>query len=264
MSFALCITKTLLMDRKALKRPFTLDTVPSWTCPACGKGVLQIKKDSFVQGERAHTRDHSHDAFEPEWIEYVYACIFECSNDHCKEVVSSSGIGGVDWDVIYDENEELSQFYQDYFRPKHFEPPLRIIDVPADCPASVSEPLTESFRFLFASPSASANNIRISIENLLTELKIKRFNQINGKRRFLSLHQRIALIPEKYKDLKDLILAIKWLGNSGSHGNGEITIDDVFDAYELTEHVLQEIYEPKIKKLKALAKRVNKKKGPAK
>ncbi len=39
-------------------------------------------------------------------------------------------------------------------------------------------------------------------------------------------------------------------------------MDDVMDAYELTEHVLQEIYEPRIKKLKAIAKKVNKKKGP--
>ena len=36
------------------------------------------------------------------------------------------------------------------------------------------------------------------------------------------------------------------------------------DAYELTEHILQEIYEPKLKKLKDIAKKVNKKKGPAK
>lgn len=252
------------MDRKALKRPFTLDAVPAWTCPTCGTGILQIRKDSFVQGERAHTRDHSHDAFEPDWIEYVYACIFECSNARCKDVISSSGIGGVDLEVIFDEHGEPDQVYQDYFRPKHFEPPLRIIKIPVGCPASVSEPLIESFRLLFASPNASANYIRASIENLLTELKVKRFKQIKGQRRFLSLHQRITIIPEKYKDLKDLILAIKWLGNSGSHGYGVMTIDDVFDAYELTEHVLQEIYEPKIKKLKALAKRVNLKKGPAK
>ncbi len=60
----------------------------------------------------------------------------------------------------------------------------------------------------------------------------------------------------------DMLLAIKWLGNAGSHGHGKITIDDVMDSYELTEHILAEIFEPKIKKLKAIAKKINRKKGP--
>lgn len=252
------------MDRISLKRTFTIDTVPHWLCPECGKGVLQVNKATFHRCERARTRDHSHEYFEPEWIEYVFVCLLECSNKHCNEVVSCSGTGGVDWDVKYDENNEPEQFYSDCFRPKYFEPPLRIIDIPTNCPQSVVDPITESFRLVFASPSAAANNIRIAIENLLTELKIKRFNLAKGKRQFIPLHFRIALIPEKFKDLKDLMLAIKWLGNSGSHDHDAMTMDDVFDAYELTEHVLKEIYEPNAQKLKALAKKVNKKKGPAK
>lgn len=257
-------TQKNVMDRISLKRAFTRETVPPWLCPACGKGILQLKKDSFLQGERAHTRDHSHEFFEPEWIEYTYACLFECSNNHCKEIISSTGTGSVDWDVICGEDGEPEQNYKDYFRPKYFEPPLRIIDIPEPCPESVSTPIKESFRLLFVSPSAAANNIRIAIENLLTELKIKRFNLAKGKRQFVPLHFRITLIPEKYKDLKEMLLAIKWLGNSGSHDHDAMTIDDVFDAYELAEHVLKEIYEPKLHKLNALAKKVNKKKGPAK
>ena len=36
------------------------------------------------------------------------------------------------------------------------------------------------------------------------------------------------------------------------------------DAYQFAEHILHEIYDPKSKKLTALAKQVNKKKGPVK
>ena len=64
-------------------------------------------------------------------------------------------------------------------------------------------------------------------------------------------------------DLEDILYAIKWLGNAGSHGNSEITIDDVFDAYEFMNHILNEIYEPK-QKLEKLAKEIRKKKGPVK
>ena len=65
--------------------------------------------------------------------------------------------------------------------------------------------------------------------------------------------------------LKDLILAIKWLGNAGTHdGGAKVTLDDVMDAYELTDHILQEVYSPKLAKLHKLAKKVNKQKGPVK
>jgi hypothetical protein len=246
------------MDRRTLKRAFTLDSPPDWICPTCGKGVLRIKKESFSKDERSHFRDHSHDAWEPEWIDYVFSCLLYCTNDHCNEVVALVGMGGVDWDIGYDGNGEQEQIWSDSFRPKFFEPPLKIISIPDDCPDTVKSPLTESFRLLFSSPSASANNVRIALEQLLNELKIKRFRLANGKRLIISLHSRIAKIPQKYAELKDLMLAVKWLGNAGSHDNNGITIDDVFDAYEMTEHVLQEIYEPKRKRLKAIAKKVNK------
>lgn len=241
------------MDRKLLRRTFTLSHAPDWVCPTCSKGVLRIKKESFHKDELTHSRDHSNDAWEPEWIEYVYSCLLYCTNDKCKEVVSSSGTGSAD--CYQDENG--SHDYEDCFKPKYFEPALRIIKIPSSCPESVSVPLEESFRLFFTSLSAAANNIRVLIEQLLTELKIDRLIPTDKKSKLLNLHQRIELIPEEYSELKDLIFAIKWLGNAGSHGHGAVTLDDVMDGYELTEYILQEIYEPKAKKLKALAKKIS-------
>ena len=252
------------MDRKLLKLPFSPDSSPDWICPTCSKGLLRIKENSFIHEEARHSREaHDHPAWEPEWIRSVYTCLLICSNEKCREVVASSGTGSVDWDIIEDEYGQQDQVYSDFFIPKFFEPHLNIFPIPKDCPASVVALLNESFKLFFSSPSAAANNVRAAIEELLTELKIKRFTTANGKRRFISLHQRIGLLPAKYAQFKDMILAIKWLGNAGSHGHGEVTADDVMDSYELIEHILQEIYEPKVKKLKALAKKVNKKKGPA-
>lgn len=98
----------------------------------------------------------------------------------------------------------------------------------------------------------------------MTDLKVKRFEIVKHKQRSISLHRRIQLLPPKYAHLKEMILAIKWLGNAGSHSTETITRDDVLDSYELTEHILQEVYSSKKKKLVALAKHVNKKKGPTK
>jgi hypothetical protein len=189
--------------------------------------------------------------------------MLQCSNDKCADIVSLSGTGSVSYDVEFDHNGEPDHVCADFFLPKYFEPPLKIFPIPADCPKSVIEPLTESFRLLFSCPSASSNSVRVALEELLTELKIRRYVTIRGKRSFLSLHNRIGLLPQKFDELKDVFFAIKWLGNAGSHASGEVSIDDVLDAYELVSHILDEVYASKSKKLKALVKKVNKKKGPA-
>ena len=252
------------MDRKLLKLPFRLKNPPDWECPTCGKGILRVKQDTFIKNELSYSKAaHNEEAWEPEWIEYTYSCVLECTNDKCKEVVSSVGTGTVDWEVEYGHEGIPEQVYYDLFRPTYFEPHLSLIPIPETCPDSVAAPLRESFKLFFSSPSAASNNVRISVEELLTELKIKRFNTVNGQRRFINLHQRIALLPSKYTQYKDILLAIKWLGNAGSHGGREITTDDVLDAYELIAHILQEIYLPRASEIKKLAKRVNKSKGPA-
>lgn len=70
------------------------------------------------------------------------------------------------------------------------------------------------------------------------------------------------MLPNRHKHLKELFLAIKWLGNAGSHSNKEITIDDVLDAYEIMETVLKELFEYKKDTVKKLAKKIIKKQGP--
>lgn len=252
------------MDRQLLKFPFKSDRTPDWMCPTCKKSPLRIKKGTFVKEERRDSREHSYDGWEPESIEYVYSCFLVCSNDQCGEVVASGGTGSVDWEVGEDEHGEQVQVYNDYFRPRYFHPPLSIFPIPAECPESVSEPLQESFALFFVAPNAASNNVRIALEALLTELKVPRYKLASGKRRFITLHQRISQLPISFQHLRDLILAIKWLGNAGSHDGAEITLDDVMDSYKLMEHILSDVYENKLKELHRLAKKVNKKKGPAK
>lgn len=57
-------------------------------------------------------------------------------------------------------------------------------------------------------------------------------------------------------------MAVKWLGNAGSHSGNTVSADDVLDAYELMEKLLTEVFDEESKKIMALAKDINKKKGP--
>ena len=145
------------MDRQLYKKQFKQNGLPQWKCPACGKGTLQLEKDSFTKIERSWSRDaKSHDAWEPEWIAYSFSCMLKCSTAKCQEGVALSGDGGVDWDIGYDEAGQQQQVWGDKFRPKYFWPPLKLIEVPENTPENVADELTESFELFFANPPSSA------------------------------------------------------------------------------------------------------------
>ncbi len=250
------------MDRKAFKLPFTEASQPDWQCPTCKKGLLRIKEGTFFNEETSLSRKwHGHEDWDPDWVSTVYSCLLKCTNEGCQEVVANSGEGILDWDIEHDEEGYPQQIYGDYFKPLYFQPHLVLIQIPEKTPAEVKEKLENSFRLFFSSPSAASSNVRAAVEAMLNDLNVNRYRLVNGKRRIINLHQRIDLLPAKYDELKDMLMAVKWLGNAGSHQGGELTTDDVMDAYEIIEHVLSEVYEEKTKKLKAIAKKVNKAKG---
>ena len=248
------------MDRKRYKVPFRRGNVPSWICPTCKKGIIKIIPNAFNQEERALSRQaRGHEDWEPEWVEYVYSCLLRCSNDACNEIVASSGIGCFDWEPDQDRHE---QKWFDYFYVKYFVPHLQLIEIPKNTPEEIVHEMNQSFKLFFCNPSSSLNHIRIAVELILTDFKIKKYIIVRKKRHFISLHKRIDLLPSKFEHLKEELVAIKWLGNAGSHSHKEITIDDVMDAYEIMEFVLKELYEKKAKAVKKLAKKINKNKGP--
>jgi len=251
------------MDRKLYKLPFRKGYPPHWLCPTCGKGILKIKADTFNSVETSGSKKaRGHEEWDPQWIEYVYSYLLVCSNEACKGVVANSGEGFVDVDFDYDDNGQPVQNWFDFFRPKYFHPHLKLFSLPTGAPKDVVEEINQSFELFFCNPPSASNHIRIALENLLTYMKVKRYETKNGKKFFLNLHRRIDLIPAKYQSLKDFCLAIKWLGNAGSHSDKKITLDDVMDAYEIMDEMLRELLDKKQEHIKKLVKTINKKKGP--
>lgn len=251
------------MDRKIFKAVFYKSGLTMFYCPTCGKGFLKVKKDTFhYQETRDSVKAHQHEAWDSEWVDYIYSCLFECTNTACKDTVSGSGVGSVMQDYYYDDEGKTNYEYSDYFRPQYFIPHLKFFKVPKNTPESVVNEINKSFSLLFINPSSSANHIRAALEHLLTHLKIKRFMTANGRRKYLSLHKRIGLLPKKYDHIKDLFFAVKWLGNAGSHSSFEVRLDDVLDSYELMSEVLEDIFSKNRDKVKSLAKKINKRKGP--
>ena len=252
------------IDRTTFKSPFREKGSTNWNCPTCGKGLLKVKPGTFHSKEtRASRRAHPSVDWEPEWIEYVYSCLLECNNTACKEIVSSSGVGSVTQYLAQDEKGALYEDFDTRYSPKYFFPNLKIFNYQNNIPDEVTDELENSFSLFFCDPPSSANHIRMALENLLNHMKVQKYRIQNRKRSYLSLHERINSLPQKYHDIQELFMAVKWLGNAGSHSGKKVSADDVLNAYELMEKLLTEVFDEESKKLMALAKNINKNKGPA-
>ncbi|QPJ64540.1 MAG: DUF4145 domain-containing protein [Candidatus Nitrohelix vancouverensis] len=253
------------INRKECNPYFQLDGSLNWKCPTCRKSILKIKAETFHFEQTLHSRNYQlHNDSLPNDIRYVYSCLLECTNPSCKEIVSNTGIGCVDHDMVDDIDGNPENVLVDFFTAKYFSPNLKLFNYPKKIPDNVKDELEKSFALFFCDYSSSGNHMRTALENLLTYLKIKKSTTSNGKRKYLALHNRIELLPRKYQEIQDLLFAIKWLGNAGSHSGKQVTSDDILDAYELMEELLAEVFTQKRENMKNLAKKINRNKGPIK
>lgn len=226
---------------------FTKYNCPDWVCPSCGNKTLEIISDSFNSGISSESLEiYRQDYGELSDIKLVFSCLLECKHSKCKEIISVAGNGCVE-EIPHDERTVDDDGTIEYFQAKFFIPPLKVFIIPASCPQSVSKPLDISFSLFLNSPSAAANTIRIALEALMDEFRIEKKG---------SLHKRIERLPEGYSEFKDSLMAIKWLGNAGSHEIDLVEVQDIMDAYEIIAFILNEIYESKISKIRKITKRM--------
>ncbi|HDI6093780.1 TPA: DUF4145 domain-containing protein, partial [Escherichia coli] len=63
---------------------------------------------------------------------------------------------------------------------------------------------------------------------------------------------------------QDLLMAIKFLGNAGSHSYEKVTTDDLDNSYEIMNFILSDLYSDNRKKVSELANNLDKKFNPEK
>ena len=255
------------MNRDPWKRNMTSESSWPWPCPACASGRLYLEKSSLVLRETSESREYrrSRDEgdHEPDAFTQRFCCLLVCSQAHCKEPVvvcgttveeeEMDGEGGTEWKT--------------YLHPVYFNPPLRMISIPAGCPASVRNQLEKAFALYWCDPLSCSNRIRNSVELLLTHLGVPRFrtDAHKQKRRRRWLHERIELFRSRSRqgrELATLMFAVKVIGNEGSHP-GALTREDLLDAFELLEHVLSILFAPpEQNRLTAIAKAIHRSNKP--
>lgn len=181
-----------------------------------------------------------------------------CDNPRCKESATIAAEGKLvenpDW-----ERQEMN--YAAVFTPTHFNPSPPLIEVPDACPEAAKAEIKLAFVSSWGDQAAAANHIRTGVERLLDARRIPKTNPKNKKR--MILHDRIERIKASQPNAHAALMAIKWLGNAGSHTD-ELSRDDLFNAFDILELALRELYVGHDKRIGRLIAAINTRKGPTK
>ena len=244
------------MNRSLWTRAVTQRRAPAWPCPACRKGTLTLVPKSLVHKETVESsRAHGREAWDPDWITYTFTAWVRCGHSTCGQEFVVSGDGGIEPE--YDADEGMT--WEPYFAPRFCWPTLDIFDVPAKCPAEVKAQLRAGFTLFWSDPAATASRVRIALERLMDHVGVpKRRRDKTGKFFDLSLHNRIEIFQKGEPAIGSQLMALKWLGNTGSH-EGQVTREDVLDAFEILENALAELIDRRTAKVAALARKLSKK-----
>ncbi|ELE9752954.1 MULTISPECIES: DUF4145 domain-containing protein [Enterobacter] len=231
---------------------FFKDMQVEWPCPECGQKTLQIITESFVLNDTHGTIKYGgEDWFEPEMHTSIFSCMARCSRRQCGEVVACSGKSG--WEQEWDEETHNNEYYQ-WHKPYSFYPSLHPFELPEKCPTEIAEPLEASFSIFLIQPGAAANLIRISVERMLTAMGVAERND-NDKR--INLHRRLGMLPALYQTFSGPLMAIKFLGNAGSHTYDGVKTGDIEVAFEIMEYVVNDLFSGRKESLEVLTKRLS-------
>jgi hypothetical protein len=249
------------VDRELVTNYLTADHQPVWRCPKCESDQLALVPGS-LQFAMTSESDLSRDEewFDAHHVEYRFSALLKCRNVRCLEAATIAGTGDV---MEWQDERTGERNYQDQFRPTFFQPSPTLIEVPPRCPPAVSQQLRAAYAASWGDYSAAGNHIRTAAELLLDALKVRKTKTTKaGKLVRLPLHGRLELLKDEKPDVHDSLLAIKWIGNAGSHQ--ALTRDNVFDALDIFESVLITLYAEHPRALKRIVAQVNKRRGPRK
>ena len=233
---------------------------PAWMCSTCQKSSIVLVSSTLKHEETGPSkRSRNNDDWEPSWTETRFSTLFCCTNEVCKEIVCCVGDRHVE--------DDYQGGYRSLFKPLHFHPPLNFFRIDDLCPEEVQHQLKRAFASAWSDSATSANALRSTLEAILTDRRIARTTtgkngSTKGKRISLSLQSRIDKYVQKEPDVANLMKALRWLGNHGSHAYGtDPTMAILLDAFQIVEHVISHIYVKRQTSVEKMATRIVKAKG---
>lgn len=230
------------MDRKLWLYGFGGDKCPAWKCAVCQYGRITLLPDTVINFETVASVAHQKTMYSsPEEIDLNFSAWAIC--DRCSQHYSIAGVGGIDRDFDDDGRESG---WSPYYLPKYCNPMPRIFEFTPECPKNVRKELESAFSLYWDNLEACAAKIRVALERLMDELGIPaELPKRGGGARKVILDERLLMYAENNPKFKVLLMTLKAIGNAGSHGES-MAREDLLNAFEIIEHVLDEMYSNKI------------------
>ena len=239
------------MKRSLWTHPLTERSSPAWPCPACGNGTLALVPNSLVAKETVESRQLYEVLCEPESTAYTFSAWLRCNYGDCGEEVVVVGNGTVArFDRMNEAGEEEEKYIRS-FHPLFCWPMPDMFELPEKCPPEVQTELRAGFRLFWSDQAASAGRVRVSLERLMDHYRIPE----------LKLHDRIKEFSKAETTAGEKLMALKWLGNTGSH-QGSVSRDDLLDGFEVLEYSIAELFDQRTARVAELARQLMRKHAP--
>lgn len=221
---------------------FPHENWPRLPCGECTTGELLVGTPSEIDMS-APWRDHP--GWEPEWINGHFSVEATCTNRDCRSIALIAGKMKVDVDV--DENGHWYGAYDTFYEMRYSDPPLRLLVVPEGAPDDVKRAIVSAGQVVWLDPASGANRLRTAVEHLLTDLGVPKRG---------SAHRRIERLAESEPDVAEVLEAVKWIGNDGSHTTA-VSLKDVLEGVALLERALNLCYDNSAAELTCRAREIN-------
>lgn len=248
----------MAVDRNLWSAGLKKAYAPGWPCPSCRNGTLRLIPNSLRWFETAESQlRHMDEDFSPFDIGYSFSASLECGR--CREKISCCGEGSEEPYEVQNEDGVWEQEHEPVFYPTFFYTFLQLFRTPARCPRPIREQLYKSFAVFFCDLSAAANHVRQCVEEILTHAGI---DIRDANDRFIFLNDRIKIYEGRDSDNATRITALKWIGNFGSHPEDDLKKRDLFDAYDILEILLEDLYVGHNRNVHKIVAQINAAKGP--
>jgi hypothetical protein len=226
---------------------FETNNVPEWACPTCSRGILQLSGNLSLEDTANTIAGRGHEEFEPEYAEYSVQGMLKCNRPRCSETVMMVGAGFCELDQGH-INGEWTQYLSNYCKPKFFLPHLNIFEIPEYVPTEIRDMLKLSFALFFCDSDSCGNRIRASVEIVLNHIgsPSTRITANSGRVRVISLGDRIEALTEEHDNIKELLSAIRIIGNDGSHSESSLSRQDTIDSYTMVRFILDILFRSQV------------------
>jgi hypothetical protein len=233
---------------------------PLILCSACHGASIESDIERFESRESAAGRDDPD--WEPAWQHGLFHGTLSCPRTPCgnRHVVAGQ------WQLENDGPQcELPNAADDAelihcYSVNYIFPPLPFMNYPPSVPDKVRDPILSASLVLLSDASAAANRIRASVEVLLDCQGVRKFREGSRSKR-LSTHARIEIFARRHPEAASQLMAVKWIGNAGSHERESLPIATVLDGLEHFALAIEMIYDSEYRDLVRRAALINRRGG---